>query len=116
MTESGWCSAYVYRPRVTSGNCSRRATVERDGALYCSIHDPVKVAAKRAEKQAVYKQAKAAAEKKSADAKAVADRMSKALGIPFHVRYTYGQGQTHVVGLEISMGAALNYLDMKDAP
>lgn len=116
MTESGWCSEYVYRPRVTSSTCSNRATVERDGKLYCSVHDPVKVAAKRAEKQAAFDIRSAAADKASADAKAVADRMSKALGIPFHVRYTYGQGQTHVVGLEISMGAALNYLDMKDAP
>jgi uncharacterized Zn finger protein (UPF0148 family) len=33
-----------------SGNCSRNAVVERDGKPYCTIHDPVRVAEKRAER------------------------------------------------------------------
>lgn len=37
------CAARVYRPHGSfSGHpCSRQATVELDGVLYCKIHDPI---------------------------------------------------------------------------
>lgn len=116
MTESGWCSEYVYRPRVTSSTCSNRATVERNGKLYCTVHDPDRVAAKRAERQAAYNAARERAEKVIADASALADRMSLALGVPVDVRFRYDKGQTRVDGLSLSLGAALNYLDSREAP
>ena len=34
--------------------CGKTAKVERDGKWYCGIHDPVRVAAKRAERDAEY--------------------------------------------------------------
>lgn len=44
------CSAKVYdRNCLTSRTCCLRGKVERDGKLYCGIHDPVAVAEKREE-------------------------------------------------------------------
>ena len=48
-----YCCGTVFE-RGWPRKCSTRAKVERDGKWYCGIHDPVRVAAKRAERDAEY--------------------------------------------------------------
>lgn len=68
------CCASVYNPNGSWGNrsrqCTRRATVERDGKGYCKQHDPEAIKAKRdavwADRQAQYAAARAERERTAA--------------------------------------------------
>jgi hypothetical protein len=49
MTKNlGQCSVKVYGDWLVTPNCQKPATVERDGKLYCTIHDPEYIKAKQA--------------------------------------------------------------------
>ena len=54
--EGKCCSATVYRSGVFCGyQCLNKPKVERDGKLYCSVHDPVRIAEKRNAKEEKWK-------------------------------------------------------------
>ena len=46
------CSATIWGERVQSWQCQKKAVIERDGKLYCRIHDPEYIKAKQEKKQA----------------------------------------------------------------
>ena len=48
------CSEMVWRDTWHKGQCSKIATVTRDGKSYCSIHDPEYVKQKEAKRKAKY--------------------------------------------------------------
>ena len=48
------CSVRIWGARVSSWQCSKKATVEREGKYYCTIHDPVRVEKKEKERSAKY--------------------------------------------------------------
>ena len=50
MAKDTQCSAMVPSGRVGFMQCSRRPKVEVEGRKYCTIHDPARIAAKRAER------------------------------------------------------------------
>lgn len=53
--EKHTCTTLVYSSwSIRWGGCGKPAKVERNGRWYCGIHDPVKLAAKRAERDAKY--------------------------------------------------------------
>ena len=49
------CSAQVSLDSWHYGQCSRKATVMRDGKYYCRIHDPEYIKAKDEEREAKYR-------------------------------------------------------------
>ena len=49
------CSARVSIDSWRSGQCPRKAIVERDGEWYCKIHDPEYIKAKDEERTRKYK-------------------------------------------------------------
>lgn len=48
------CSAHTHGDVWRDYPCSKNAKVERDGKWYCGTHDPVKVAERKAKRDAVY--------------------------------------------------------------
>lgn len=46
------CSVTIWGPRVSSWKCTKKATIEREGKSYCTIHDPKRIAAKDKERDA----------------------------------------------------------------
>ena len=48
------CSEKVWRDSWHTGQCSRPATVTRDGKPYCTIHDPEYIKQKEAKHKAKY--------------------------------------------------------------
>lgn len=52
MSDDEWCSDMVQGDWGRSYPCSKRGKVERDGKWYCMIHDPERVAARRAKQDA----------------------------------------------------------------
>lgn len=54
------CSEHVYTGTWGGSSCSLKAKVERDGKGYCTIHDPVRRAEKRAERDRKWEEAAAA--------------------------------------------------------
>ena len=76
------CSKRVYWDAWHSHPCANKGTVERDGKPYCGVHDPQKVAARQARRDASYLDAR---EEQDAKWKA-ADARARALGggMAFH--------------------------------
>ena len=76
MTQSGMCSERVYREGDPwhSHPCAKKGTVERNGKPYCGVHDPQKVAARQATRNAEYLAARGGqdAKWKAANARALA--------------------------------------------
>jgi len=93
--ERHYCEASVFSGYHT-GRCGRHAKIEREGAWYCKLHDPVNVAAKRAERHRIYQERQDAlrAARKHADEKnearnelvAVALELVEWLGVATDIR------------------------------
>ncbi len=75
------------RERSAWGNfyeCSKWATVQRDGKWYCGTHDPEKVKARRAKAESAYTSERNEQDRIYADAKALAQRIG--VGVPYYER------------------------------
>ncbi len=48
------CSTSVWRDDFHTGQCSKQATVTRDGKAYCAIHDPEYIKEKEISQKAKY--------------------------------------------------------------
>ena len=57
------CQRTIFEGRGVNYQCTKKPTIERDGKLYCKIHDPEYIKAKQAEWQATFDKERAEREK-----------------------------------------------------
>lgn len=85
MSDKRACSATVFGPRVHSWQCSRTATVERDGKWYCRQHDPEAKKARREKSNASFAAKSRADDVIHGEASAIAGM----LGVEGHAYYSH---------------------------
>lgn len=105
------CSGSTYHGRIGFLPCVNAGKVERDGRWYCGIHDPVKVAARKAKRDAAETVERLRRQALVDEAEAVAQRLTALLGVRVQTLHNaFDRGHPNVprsVGMTIKDAATL---------